>query len=178
MIVFLNPGHAPNGEPDPGALNRNLKVRECDVTLEVAKLVARYLRRVGLPVVMEQSDSLEDIVDEANVYGESLFISIHCNAANGQARGTETFVSTHASHNSVILADKIQDQIVNNLGTINRGVKYENYYVLRYTDAPAVLVELEFIDNDDGCHLLLDKTDEFARAIARGVTDYLMEVGR
>lgn len=174
----MNPGHAPNGQPDPGAVNKNLGIRECDVALSVSNKVAFYLRRVGLPVVVMQNDSLKEIVDEANIYGDSLFISIHCNAANGQARGTETFVSPHASHTSVLLADKIQDQIVNNLGTLNRGVKYENYYVLRYTDAPAVLVELEFIDNDEGCQLMLDKTDEFARAIARGVTDCLMEVGR
>jgi N-acetylmuramoyl-L-alanine amidase len=37
---------------------------------------------------------------------------------------------------------------------------------------PAVLVETGFIDNYDDGVKLRDRTDEFARAIARGVTDY------
>ncbi len=38
---------------------------------------------------------------------------------------------------------------------------------------PAVLVEMAFIDNTSDAILLRDQQDEFARAIARGVTDYL-----
>ena len=38
MRVFLNPGHAPDGNPDPGACGYGL--RECDVTKNVADLVA------------------------------------------------------------------------------------------------------------------------------------------
>ena len=44
--------------------------------------------------------------------------------------------------------------------------------VLKHTDMPAVLVETAFIDNDADAALLVDKEDEFARAIARGITDY------
>ena len=43
------------------------------------------------------------------------------------------------------------------------------------TDATAVLVELAFIDNEQDVQLLREKQDEFARAIARGVTDYEQE---
>lgn len=178
MFIFLNPGHAPNGNPDPGAVNKNLNVRECDVALSVSNLVALYLRRVGLPVVMMQSDSLKEITDEANCYGtNSLFVSIHCNSAENPARGTETFIAPNCSNKSRILAEKIQNQIVDHLPVYDRGVRTAGYYVLTETVAPAVLVELEFIHVDDGCQLLLDRTDDFARAVARGVTDYLMEVG-
>ena len=37
---------------------------------------------------------------------------------------------------------------------------------------PAVLVETAFIDNPDDAKLLVEREDDFARAIARGVTDY------
>ena len=40
---------------------------------------------------------------------------------------------------------------------------------------PAVLVEMAFIDNDEDARLLTEQTDEIARAIARGVTDYEQE---
>ena len=44
--------------------------------------------------------------------------------------------------------------------------------VLKHTDMPAVLVETAFIDNDEDAELLTNRQDDFARAIARGVTDY------
>ena len=84
MRVFLNPGHAPNGEPDPGACGFGL--RECDVAKNVADLVAGYLTNAGVEVAGNlQSDSLEEVVDVSNESEADLFISIHCNACNGTA---------------------------------------------------------------------------------------------
>ncbi|MDD6381759.1 MAG: N-acetylmuramoyl-L-alanine amidase, partial [Selenomonadaceae bacterium] len=44
--------------------------------------------------------------------------------------------------------------------------------VLKYTGMPAVLVELGFISNVGDEELLATRQDDFARAIARGITDY------
>ena len=56
---------------------------------------------------------------------------------------------------------------------IARGVKQsDNLYVLNATDAVAALAELVFIDNMDDLALLKEKMDAFARALARGVTDF------
>lgn len=41
MNVFINPGHAPNGNPDPGAVNGTTGLRECDVALAVGNLAAK-----------------------------------------------------------------------------------------------------------------------------------------
>ena len=41
---------------------------------------------------------------------------------------------------------------------------------------PAVLVEMAFIDYLPEARLLTEKADVFARAIARGVTDYEVEM--
>lgn len=58
------------------------------------------------------------------------------------------------------------------MGTVNRGVKQKGLYVVKYTNMPAVLVETAFIDNPDDAELLVKREDDFARAIACGVTDY------
>lgn len=42
MKIFINPGH---GGSDPGACGFGL--RECDVALDIGKLVAKYLRDAG-----------------------------------------------------------------------------------------------------------------------------------
>lgn len=178
MNVFINPGHAPNGNPDPGAVNDNTGLRECDVALAVGDLVAHYLKAAGVGVTnVFQCDSLEEICNQANASSADLFISIHCNSfADSDAKGTETWAcaGSYVGHD---LANCIQNQIVDALGTIDRGVKtatpgINGLYVLTNTDAPAVLIELAFISNDEDERLLAEKKDDFARAIARGVTDY------
>ena len=163
MKVFLNAGHAPSGNPDPGAYGFGL--RECDVAKNVADLVVGYLTAAGVEVAGNlQSDSLEEVVD----------------ASNGNARGTEVWYY-HRSAYREMLADCIRHQIVDALGTTDRGSKgakpgINGLYVLNNTGATAVLVELAFIDNEQDAQLLRDKQDEFARAIARGITDYEQEV--
>ena len=175
MRVFLNPGHAPNGNPDPGACGYGL--RECDVAKNVADLVVGYLTAAGVEVVGSlQSDSLHEVVSASNCADADVFISIHCNACNGSANGTEVW-HYYGSGEGEKLADCIQNQIVDALGTVDRGVKgakpgVNGLYVLSNTDAVAVLVELAFIDNESDAALLRERQDEFARAIARGVTDY------
>ncbi|BEU87814.1 hypothetical protein TAMA11512_12780 [Selenomonas sp. TAMA-11512] len=171
MKVFLNPGHAPNGIPDPGACGRGL--RECDVAKSVADLVEHYLTAAGVEVVGNmQDDDLYTITSVANASGADIFVSIHCNAFNGNAKGTEVLVYP-GSDAGRKLGDCIQRQIVDSLGTTDRGLKDRpNLWVLKSTDMPAVLVELAFIDNAGDAALLRERQDEFARAVARGITDY------
>ena len=175
MRVFLNPGHAPNGNPDPGACGFGL--RECDVAKNVADLVACYLAAAGVEVVGSlQSDSLHEVVSASNRADADVFISVHCNACNGSANGTEVWYF-YESGAGEKLAQCIQNRIVDALGTMDRGTKgakpsVNGLYVLSNTDAVAVLVELAFIDHAGDAQLLREQQDEFARAIARGVTDY------
>ena len=123
-----------------------------------------------------QSDSLHEVVSASNRSGADVFISLHCNACNGNANWTETW-HYYGSGEGEKLAQCIQNQIVDALGTVDRGVKgakpgVNGLYVLSNTDAVAVLVELAFIDHAGDAELLREQQDEFARAIARGVTDY------
>ena len=95
-----------------------------------------------------------------------------CNAANTEAHGTEVEIYP-GSDESQRLGQCIQSQIVDSLGTTDRGLKERpGLCVLKHTDMPAVLVETAFIDNDEDAELLTNRQDDFARAIARGVTDY------
>ena len=49
---------------------------------------------------------------------------------------------------------------------------------LRKFAIPAALVECAFIDNDYDALLLMNKQPEIAAAIARGVTDYWVEMNK
>lgn len=180
MRVYINPGHDQNY--DSGAVNPNTGLRECDVAAKIGGAVAKYLTAAGCECRVLQSDNLYydsgysdrpvAVCADANNWPADVFVSIHCNAANTQARGTEVECYSRLSDGGA-LAYCIQKQIVDSLGTTDRGVKeMPKLIVLKHTYMPAVLVETAFIDNDEGATLLADKWDDFARAIARGVTDY------
>ncbi|MBU2701192.1 N-acetylmuramoyl-L-alanine amidase [Sporomusaceae bacterium BoRhaA] len=178
--IFINQGHAPNGEPDPGAVNSVTGLRESDVAFSIGNLVSKYLKRIGYETQVMQSDSLEEICSAANNWSADLFISIHCNsAADDSAKGTECWACAGSDEGDK-LANCIDAQIVNSIKTIDRGLKIatphvNGLYVLTNTNMVACLVETAFISNADDEKLLSDSTmqDQFARAIARGVTDYL-----
>lgn len=92
MKVFLNPGHAPGGHPDPGAVNSESGLRECDVALAVGQSAESYLNAAGVATELLQSDSLEEICEATNASDADIFVSIHCNAAESEeANGTETW---------------------------------------------------------------------------------------
>jgi len=94
-------------------------------------------------------------------------------------RGTEVWYND-GSYNGKKLATCILHQILGSINLVNRGVKNavpgkNGLYVLKYTDCPAVLVETAFISNAEDEALLAnpEMQDQFARAIARGITDYV-----
>lgn len=175
MKICINAGHAPDGKPDPGAVGLT-GLRESDVAHDIMQLVMYYLQQVDYETIQVQEDDLQSICDASNDFGADLFVSIHCNAAeNRQAQGTEIFCMNQFSEGGK-LASSIQSQVVTRLGTVDRGVKEGNcLYVIKHTDCPAVLVETAFISNYEDETLLASQQgkDDFARAIALGITDYV-----
>ena len=169
MRVFINTGHHPG--IDSGAVNPNKGTRECDIVKEAGEMLADYLTNAGCEVKIMQNDDLDMVCATSNEWGADLFVSLHCNACNDHtARGTETW---YKSFNGQRLANYIQSQIIRSTTTIDRGVKQsDGLWVLKHTDAVAVLVEMAFIDNDDDLEFMNANLDKIVRAIARGVTDY------
>lgn len=177
--IFINAGHDELSlkgtyDYDPGACNENMGLYENEVAWNVGNLVAKYLEAAGCECKVLQSESLRRIYDTANDWGADYFVSIHCNAFNEIANGVETLVYP-SDISGYKLAECIQNQILDTFEELtDRGLKARtDLAVLNGTDMPAVLVEMAFIDNAGDAILLRDRQDEFARAIARGVTDCL-----
>ena len=139
MKVFINPGHAPDGSPDPGACGYGL--RESDVAASIGNLVRARLQAAGQDVHLYQSNDLGGIPAVANNWGADIFVSIHCNAFNGAAKGTEVCVYALGTQGAE-LGEHIQRRIVSSIGTVDRGLKERpGLCVLRGTDMPAVLID-------------------------------------
>lgn len=175
LKIFINPGH--DMDLDPGACANNL--REVDIALAVGEKLKKTMEVIGYPCQLLQSDNLNgetkgkpNVCATANNSGADIFVSIHCNsAANTSAKGTETLVYSTGGK-AELLAKCIQTQIVNSLNMVDRGIKVRpDLCVLRETTMPAVLVEAAFISNQEDAYKLMYRIEEFANAIARGITD-------
>ncbi|WP_445479373.1 N-acetylmuramoyl-L-alanine amidase [Lysinibacillus irui] len=176
-IIILDPGH---GGKDPGTVKGS--AAEKNITLKVSTQVKQLLENAGAKVYMTRTGdtypSLQDRVDftQAN-YGE-IFVSVHVNsAANASAQGTETYyaISTGDMYQEDIdLATFVNNQIVNNLNMKNRGVKQEQYYVIRNMVIPSILVELGFLTNtEDNNKMTNDQYVKlFAESIYNGILQY------
>ncbi|MCF8009508.1 MAG: N-acetylmuramoyl-L-alanine amidase family protein [Halanaerobiales bacterium] len=174
-IIVLDAGH---GGFDPGAVGSNLQ--EKDVNFKIVKRLESILKSHGFKVLLTRDDdtfiSLSQRVQFANNNNARLFISIHNNSSNkNTSEGTETFISPNKTGDSYLLANSIQNQLVNGLELVNRGVKKENLYVIKYTKMPAVLVEVAFLSNPNEEKLLRDEKfiTKTAVSISRGIFDYL-----
>lgn len=179
MKVFLNPGHHPG--VDSGAVNATYGVEEASIARNIGALVEKYLHKAGIDTESLQSDNLAgdnpaypEVCATANDSGADLFVSIHCNSfSDPAAKGTETLVYSLGSE-AEKAAQVIQRQLVSTLNMVDRGIKERpNLIVLKSTSMPAVLIEVAFISNQSDVEILMYRQDDIARAIARGITDYL-----
>lgn len=167
---MIDAGH---GGKDPGAIG--FGVNEKDIALQVSKLVELKLKRSGItPYMTRQNDSFVELIERANKANKlktDVFVSIHCNSYNSQAKGIETYAYKEQYKS---LAESVHKELVNSkCYTVNRGVKFANYSVLRNTNMSACLVELGFIDNKEDFQILQSKQDELATAIAKGICNHL-----
>ena len=173
MKIVLNPGHGPknSGVFDPGAVGP-AGTKEADINLAISQRLQPLLEAAGVDTLLIQDGDLADVVARANSAGADYFVSIHCNAASSSAaHGTETYIYRDTSQ-AKELATAIQAAVVAGLGTADRGVKTADFYVLRKTAMPALLIELAFVSNPEEEGLLSDQ--DIQRRIALALADTII----
>ncbi|MER2108560.1 MAG: N-acetylmuramoyl-L-alanine amidase [Solibacillus sp.] len=171
MNVLLDYGH---GGTDPGAVYKGR--READDVLRLGQAVAHQLRVAGVKVAETRTKdsflSLEQRVKIEHAKSYDLVISIHRNAFKPEAAtGAEVFVYNVATSKAKPVATAIQKAFVQ-VGFKDRGVKQANFYVLKHTKAPALLLEVGFIDNSKDNALFDAKFDEIVRGISHAILQH------
>lgn len=182
-IITIDPGH---GGSDSGAVGPN-GYTEKEGAFVISQKVASILNQSGAKVVMTRDsdvdvygpnasarNELQARVDVGNNANSDIFVSIHCNAfVNPAANGTQTFYYG-SSYQGQRLAQNIQEKMIEANGLRDRGISTCNFYVVKHSYMPAVLIETAFITNYDEEALLSD--DEWqtimAKAIAEGINEY------
>lgn len=173
MKICLDPGH---GGRDSGAVGFNLK--ESDSALKIAIEIKNILKNHGIDVLLTRSDDIFIPLYEraymSNKANCDYFISIHHNsAANQNARGYETWVYSERKATQDFV-NKIHSEIIGSkLFSIDRGIKNAPFTVLTKTEAPAILLELGFINNKDDNALITSKWKSIASVIANAILKFL-----
>lgn len=157
---------------------------------DIVKRISKILRDKGVDhslIVPEPDDmplSTRTEIANSYEYDETKkkgkrFVSVHANAhvpgdelSFNSANGIETF-HFPGSQKGEEVATEIQEKLIEDTNATDRGVKQANFYVLRKTVVPAVLVECGFMTNREECKKLLDDgyRDLIAGAIANAISN-------
>lgn len=175
-IVAVDPGH---GGTDGGVRHGDLL--EKDINLAVAAALRDLLERAGARVVMTRSGdqvplerpraSLDRRLSLAVQAEAAVYVSIHANSyPDPQQFGAQTFFHPN-SPESRRLAVLIQQELVFAHPENYRSALSADFYVLRNSPCPAVLVEVGFLSNpEDRRRLAVHQWQaRLAAAILRGL---------
>ncbi|MDF2613261.1 MAG: cell wall hydrolase/autolysin [Clostridia bacterium] len=188
-VIIIDPGH---GGFDPGKKGINGE-NEKDINLKVALKLRDYLEQSGAIVVMtrttdDDADGMDgvkhkrkDMAERKKIAdGGELLISIHQNSfTQPSVKGAQTFYN-EKSEEGKLLADLIQKTITEYADKENRrkAKSNNNYYVLKATNIPAVIVECGFLTNPEEEKKL--NTDDYQNTMAwsiyLGVVKYFESV--
>ena len=223
--ILIDPGH---GGKDPGASmthkinGKNVTVKEKDVNLSVAKMLAARLKQAypQKQIIMTRSTdvfiSLQQRTEIANAvklkdHEAVLYISIHVNSSlDKKARGYEVWylspgyrrtvlekgkaddpklfpilnsmMEEEYTTESILIAKFIMDGLAAQIGNLSspRGIKAEEWFVVRNSNMPSVLVEVGFVSNYDEAKLLNDESylQKTAFGIYNGIAAFVTHFER
>ena len=172
MIVALDPGHGGN---DPGALGPNGE-GEADIGWAVAVAAGAVLEAGGGSAVFTrrhqmEGASLAERVAVANAAEVDAVVSIHCNSAQtcperDEARVYHFYGSEKGRRLALGMIEAFQRRGL----PVSSEPRERGFYVLRFTRAPAVLVELGFVCSEEGARRLMGSRGqvEMGMAVAGG----------
>lgn len=175
--VVIDAGH---GGADSGAIGGNLY--EKDINLDVAKMIQEKLMKKNVYVYMtrtkDETLSLEDRVNYSNEINPDIFVSIHANSTvNLESYGLETHYFKDNSYNlaQIVHGEFACPKNLKKWETLDRGVIKSRFYVINHTEAPAILIEMGFISNEEERDKLKKKgrKEDIADSIVEGILEYL-----
>jgi len=155
------------------------------LTLQTAKAVDDLLTNWGYDTFLTRQKDIFVPLQQRSLLARknhcTLFVSIHYNSTPKptKASGVEVYYYTrtnpHRSKASKTLASSIANRVSYVSKNTSRGVKPGDFAVIRETNIPAVLVEVEFLSNPNEAKKLSNKNyiELLSWAIAKGVEDHI-----
>ena len=183
MRIAIDAGHGryTSGKRCLKSIDRS-ETREWVLNSRIASKVMQGLKQYDCETKrMDDTSGKTDVplserCRKSNRWNAHFYLSIHHNAGinGGSGGGTEIFAVQGASAETRKKRDIIYDKVISRTGLKgNRSVPKTtaNFYVLRKTDAPAVLIECGYMDSTHDTPIVL--REEFANQCAQGIVNGL-----
>lgn len=167
--IIVDPGH---GGSDQGASSKSGTL-EKNVTLKTGLMLKKKLEAAGAEVIMTRStDKYVKLKDRQGA--ADAFISIHSDALSENTPNGLTVYYYRDSQKS--LADTLHMAIRKKSLLSDRGVRQENFQVIRQTKIPAVLLELGYISNPLDEQMMKDDVQRqiVTTSIVDGLRNYFL----
>lgn len=180
-IVVIDAGH---GGHDPGKVGVN-DALEKDINLQIAQKVKKHLEKNGIQVIMTREDDvmedtkLEDMKKRVALINEikpAITVSIHQNSySDASVKGAQVFYYT-GSEVSKGAAEIMQQELRKVDSGNTRQIKAnDNFYMLKKTEVPTIIVECGFLSNSGEAEKLVSEEyqEQMAQAICSGVMTWI-----
>jgi N-acetylmuramoyl-L-alanine amidase len=192
ITVVIDAGH---GGVDGGVVGTNTGVLEREINLLMAKELKKQLENAGFNAVMtrttkyalydeakggfkrEDFERRKRIIEESNA---TLVVSLHCNKFSDRSRrGAQVFYDCD-NESSKAYAKELQSVINETVNAKYAGRAFSalsgDYYILKCTTVPSVIIECGFLSNAEDERLLNDEAfrAELSYQIMTGTIRYLM----
>ncbi len=185
--VVIDPGH---GGSDPGSIGYKTKIHEAELNLKLSLMLKDKLEKAGINIIMTRSDEnamlegsgrkwkkedMQKRKDLIKACRPNMVISLHQNSyTNHSLRGAQVFYDK-TSQISKQIADYIQEQFKENLDKSIKATSPGDYFMLKCTSAPSVIVECGFLSNAADEQLLTspDYQEKIIDCIYKGIMKFL-----
>ncbi len=137
----------------PGAVNLSQGLTEFSYNEQLALEIESALQnQTDVRIQKIYRRTYSTLPDDINTLNPDFIICMHCNAFNTQATGTEVLFY-HRSKKGKKLAKILNTAFIDALGLTKRGIKAKTSedrggYLLKETQAPCLIAEPFFIDNN------------------------------
>jgi N-acetylmuramoyl-L-alanine amidase len=157
----------------PGAGNKTAGIHEFDFNDDLAIRIENKVKKTQIQRVYRRTWG--ELPADINGLDPDFVLSLHCNAYNGRASGTEVLYY-HKSKVGESIAKILQRHLVDFLGLRDRQIKRKTSedrggHLLRYTNAPCVIAEPFFIDNDQDLAKAQENLEGLAEVYASAIDD-------
>lgn len=179
-VIVIDAGH---GGVDAGVLGVNTDVKESDINLAIAKQLKSYFSEAGFTVVMTRTSNgglyglptngfkrrdmkkRKQIIEECSA---DMVISVHQNSCPlASRRGGQTFYNPE-SQSGKVLAERIQFSLNEMEECVRKSSALAgDYFMLKCTESPSVIVECGFLTNGEDEKLL--SSPEYQKSVAYAI---------
>lgn len=177
ITIMLDPGH---GGTETGAIGPlGPDYAEKTINLNTALKLRTELQALGATVLMTRTTdvtmSLPDRLTASRNARPDMFLSVHANSMEDNVDISKIF--GFSVHYKETLARPLSEAILSKaaeIGRKNRGTQYNNFYVVRGTWTPSMLMENGFVPNPAEFETLISDSEQskLAKSIADGIAGY------